>query len=279
MAITNKALIVNMKISAWTGRKLDKVATNTVQTSHLTEDGAGNYTKKLLPGAEELREINRIAGAIRVFFHEQTLPWFSDGSRILSSKNYLDFTQSFRIKKSEFDSAVAVFLDKYPVLCEQARLKLGDLFRETEYPTVAGLRNAFECEIAFMPVPDVGDFRVEILDSEKDAFLNRMQEIESNAMRECWTRLYEVVSKASARLQSPEALIRDSLIQNIADICALLPKLNVSDDPDLEAMRANVETLVSGISAYECRESKDARNEAAAKLNDITSKMSAFMGS
>lgn len=281
--LANKALLANLRISAWTGRKLDRVATDTVKTKHDTQDGAGNYTKKLLPGADELAAIERTAKAIRVFFYEQTLPWFSDGTRILAGLNYMDFTTAFRKHRDDYQAAVTAFLGAYPALQEAARAKLGDLYRETEYPSIAYLKNAFECDISFMPVPAVGDFRVEILDTEKDAFMRRMREVETTAMRECWTRLHDVVSKAAMTLSQDRAdgkpaIFRDSLIQNISDMCALLPKLNVTDDADLEAMRVKVEKLVSTISPDTCRESVIERQDVAAKLADITSKMSVFMG-
>jgi hypothetical protein len=275
--LSEKALLVHLSISQWTGRKFDKQATGTVENTYSTQGKVGQYTKKLLPGAKELEEIQRIANSIRTFFYTQTLPWCTDGSRILSSKAYMDFVKDFGKKKAEFDHAVSSFLKEYPNLRAQAESRLGSLFKETEYPTDAALSHKFKCEVTFMPMPDVKDFRVEVLDSEKEAFLNRMKEVETQAMRECWTRLHDVVSKAAGRLHEPQAIIRDSLIENIQDICGLLPKLNVTDDPALETMRESVEKAISGISASECRVSKDARHDAAKKLDDVMSKMSAFM--
>jgi hypothetical protein len=87
-----------------------------------------------------------------------------------------------------------------------------------------------------------------------------------------------VVSKAAEKLQNPESVFRDSLIENIQDICQLLPRLNVSDDPNLEAMRLQVEKLLTEVKPSDCRNSITERKTAAAKLDDITSKMSVFMG-
>lgn len=276
--LSNKALLAHLNISQWTGRKLDKRATGTVEVSHATQSKVGNYTKKLLPGAKELENIQRIAGSIRQFFYDQSLPWYSDGARILPAKNYLDFTTAFRTYKTDYDQAVSAFLIEYPTLKEAARLKLGDLFSETEYPSIDYLKTAFSCEVSFMPLPDVADFRVEVLDSEKKSFLDRMKRVETDAMKDCWNRLHEVVSKAAARLSDPKAILRDSLLENVRDICSLLPKLNVTDDTALENMRLKVETIVAGISAGECRDNNNARTNAAQALDDITSKMSAFMG-
>lgn len=275
--ISNKAMLVSLKISQWAGRKHDRQATNTVETAYSTKGKVGQYSKKLLPGAMELAEIQRQAQDIRMFFYEQTLPWLSDGTRILSSKNYMEFTNAFRQRKASFDTIVEEFIDQYPTLLIEAKEKLGTLFKETDYPSPKKLRECFDCEIGFMPIPDVTDFRVTLSDEEKDTFLKRMQEVEQTAMRDCWSRLHDVVAKAAGKLQSPDAIFRDSLIENISEICKLLPKLNVTDDTNLEKMRQDVESLVAGISTDACRDNPEMRTYAAKRLDDITSKMSAFM--
>jgi hypothetical protein len=237
MSLTNKALLANLKISQWTGRKYDKRANDTVHTSHNTQGKVGNYTKKLLPGAKELEEVRRIADSIRKFFYEQSLPWYSDGSRIVAAQNYLDFTNEFRKHKADFDAAVAEFLRRYILLKNEAKDRLGDLYKETEYPHFEYLKNAFACDVTFFPIPDVSDFRVDILDAEKDQFLKNIAQVEADAARECWDRLYKVVNKAAERIADPKAILRDSLLENVQEICTLLPKLNVTDDPNLETLR------------------------------------------
>src|SRR5437773_536002 len=105
MSLSNKAILVNLSISQWVGRRIEKSAKETVETAHTTDKRVGNYTKKLLPGAKELEEIQRLAGAIRVFFYTNTAPWLNDGSRIISSKHYMEFTAEFRQMKGVLDRA------------------------------------------------------------------------------------------------------------------------------------------------------------------------------
>ena len=87
MSLSNKALLVYLSISQWTGRRTDQTATASVETAFGTDRKVGNYSKNLLPGAKELELIKSQAHAIRRFYYENTLPWMTDGSRILSSKN------------------------------------------------------------------------------------------------------------------------------------------------------------------------------------------------
>lgn len=277
MSLSNKAMLVSLKISQWGNRKHDKRATGTVEDTYATKGKVGQYSKKLLPNALELAEVVRQAQDIRVYFYQQTLPWAHDGTRILKADNYIEFTNTLRAKRAGFERVVDEFIYAYPRLLQDAKNTLGNLFHETDYPTSASLRGAFDFELSFMPMPSVEDFRVTISDEEKAEFSNKMREVEGIAMRDCWNRLHEVVSNAANKLHSPDAVFRDSLIENITEICKLLPKLNVTDDAQLESMRQSVESLVAGISPDACRGNPETRSDAARKLDDITSKMSAFM--
>ncbi len=278
MSLSTKALLVYLSVSQWTGRKLDKRATRTVVDAHATKSNAGNYTKKLLPGAKELERVNALAGSMRKFFYEETLPWFSDGARIIASQNYLPFTKELAKRKAEFQDAVTEFISVYPSLQAEAQASLGNLYSPSDYPSPSRLASAFQCEISFMPLPAVQDFRTEVTASEKEAFLAKMKSVEAQAMADCWKRLYDVVQKAADKLASPEAIFRDSLLDNVTEICGLLPRLNVTDDPALEEARQKVETAIASMKPEALRDSSKDRQDSAAKLAEILRSMGAFMG-
>ena len=48
-----------------------------------------------------------------------------------------------------------------------------------------------------------------------------------------WSRLREVVSHMVDRLNEPESRFHATLVTNIFDLVELLPRLNVTDDPEL----------------------------------------------
>lgn len=276
--LSDKAMLVSVIISQWAGRKLDRRATETVAQSHKTTDRAGNFTKKLLPGASELARISQLASQIRQYVYTQTLPWHTDGSRILANQNYFPFSKRMQEYREEYSRAVDDFISVYPELVERAKAELGDLFSETEYPTAQGLRHRFSCEVDVMPIPTFGDFRVSLLDSDREMFASKMKQVEAQALQECWNRLYDVVSKASRVLTQPDAKFRDTLITSILGICSQLPQLNPMHDPKLESMRQEIEGLVAGFQPDNLRESPQDRINAAIALSDAEAKMRAYMG-
>lgn len=276
-SLSSRALLVNISISQWAGRKLDKAATQTVMSQHGAEKSAGGYTKKLLPGAKELEHVAACATAIRKFFYDQTLPWMSDGSRIISAKNHLKFSAEIRKMTATFETAVREFETAYPRLQQTAQAALGNLYNPKEYPAPSEISGKFRAETNYMPLPDVKDFRVDVSDAEKKAFVAKMREVENAAMREVWERLHGVVKNAAEKLAAPDAIFRDSLLENVTELCALLPALNIADDAKLETMRRDVEKLVNSFSADSIRNDQDVRQDAAAKLKQAMDSMSAFV--
>lgn len=276
--LSTKALIVVMKISQWTGRKFDKRGNKAVEQSHGTTGHVGNFNKMLLPNAKEIGEVERKASALRAFIYANTLPWYNDGARIISSKSYMEFTKEFSARKSDFEAAVSLFLQNYDVLRVNAQNSLGNLFNASDYPSRTELAAKFSCDVAFFPVPTVNDFRVEVCDEEKERFVKAIQETETAAKLDCFRRIQEVVTSATDKLKKPDAIYRDSLFDNIKELCAILPRLNVTDDTRLEQVRVEIESAINATSADQCRADKQKREATANKLDSIMSNMSAFMG-
>lgn len=276
--LAEKSLLVNMRISQWAGRRFDRAASVSVEAQYATAGRVGNYNKQLLPNCYELEVIHSITSEMRKFFLAQTLPWLTDGTRIISTANYLAFTQEFAKRKAQYDKAVNTFLSAYPNLVRIAQTKLGNLFNVTDYPSVEQLSGNFSAVIAFYPMPSASDFRIDLGEEAQATFAADMQSIERKAMRECWDRLHKVVSKAAQTLAQPDAVFRDTLLSNMTELCALLPKLNITDDVDLENMRKDVEAALAGRKANELRGSALERKETAQSLNDIMAKMNSIMG-
>lgn len=273
----DKALLVSLSISQWAGRRLDKAATASAEAAHATKGRVGNYNKQLLPDCYELERIHSLTADLRKFFLAQTLPWMTDGTRIISAQNYLDFTQALRARKTEHERAVEAFLTAYPNLVRIAQVKLGNLFNEAEYPSVSKLREAFAINCNFYPMPAVSDFRISLGADAQAEFTKNIKSAEREAMREVWSRLHSVVSKAAETLAKPDAVFRDTLLSNMTELCSLLPKLNITDDPELENMRTEVERSIATQTAERLRENADERKGTAEALADIMRKMSGVM--
>jgi hypothetical protein len=82
----------------------------------------------------------------------------------------------------------------------------------------------------------------------------------------------------SERLGNTEGRLYDSLFDNAIELCSILPRLNFTDDPDLEAMRQEVEVKLVGHSKEAIKGSPALRKQVADEAADIVARMSIFMG-
>ena len=141
----------------------------------------------------------------------------------------------------------------------------------------------FNIDMTFMPVPDASDWRVTLGDDEMDHLREqieaRVMEAQGAAMQDAWRRVYDVVEKAHERLSQPDAVFRDTLVQNAVDLCGILPGLNITDDPQLEAMRVQLEKTLCSKNPDTLRHDPLERAKAAQAMADIMSKMGALYGS
>jgi hypothetical protein len=280
MNLSDRALLVQLSISQWTARKYDKKATSEVATAFNTTKDAGRYNKALLPMNDYLDRVHKKTTHIRTKFYENTLPWGIEGTQMLPTNNYLNFMTEFRKEKGEWQYLVNDFANNYDQLRVDARRLLGGLYNDADYPSTQDIQRKFHIDMAVFPVPST-DFRVAIASDElsriQEDVERRVKEAQSTAMKEVWTRLFDRVQHMAEKLADPKAIFRDSMVDNAREICALLPRLNFTDDPQLEAMRQDVEAkLIKHPDAL--RNDPDLRRDTAAEAKAIMDKMKSFMG-
>ncbi len=279
MGLSTKAMLVNISISGEGIFECQDARMQNAAAKEFKTDSAVIFAKKhLLPDAAEFRSVRTAAGRLRKYFKYITLPWLSDGTRIISSVGYLEFTAEFRRLRNEFDSAVSAFCTAYPALQAQAEQRLGDLYRPSDYPAPADIKNQFNVTLTIMPLPDVTDFRTNVSDSEKAEFIETIKSVETKATQECFERLHVVISKAIQTLSNPDAKFKDSLFENIKECCELLPKLNVTESPELDQAVQSTNQALANVSADVCRDNSKERQSAADALKAIESLMSHAMG-
>ena len=79
ISIASSAVLIDLNISVWTARKLDKNVSKEIDINKQTTIKAGNYNKHILAGADQLEAITKLAGEIRDWHGRQTLPWSEIG--------------------------------------------------------------------------------------------------------------------------------------------------------------------------------------------------------
>ena len=276
-----RALLVWLTISTWSARKYDRKISDKVNAEYAASSDAGRYNKFLLPGdAAAYKQLTNLAGEIRRQHYTHTLAWSDEGWRLLPTANYMDYTQWLRDRQREFNSALQDFTAAYPYMRSQARQLLNGMYKDEDYPAVADMQQRFSLGVQYSPLPNFGDVRVDLAADQvaqiEQSINDRIQSAVGIALKDAWGRLYDSVSKIHDRLSDKDAIFRNSLIDNARDICGALQRLNVTNDPHLEAMRARVAAELTLFDPDVLRDTPRVRARVAESAQKIMTSMAAF---
>jgi len=138
------------------------------------------------------------------------------------------------------------------------------------------LTDKFKFKYVFLPVPESGDFRVDVGEALQEELKTQYSTFYENklsdAMKDIWDRLHETLTHMSNKLAGSEKQIfRDSLVDNAVELCELLRRLNVTNDPKLETARKQLESAMVGVTAEELRKHDDLRLDTKSKVDQILS--------
>ena len=274
ISIASSAVLIDLNISVWTARKLDKNVSKEIDVNKNTTIKAGNYNKHILAGSDQLEAITKLSGEIRECHGRQTLPWSDTGTRLLPMSNFFDYKQQLGIYEAEFKARINTFIQQYPNIIQGMVYKLGNLFDRSEYPDADKIANKFNLRYTIMPVPETKDFRVDIADDIRDEMQKEYQKAYEGrveaAMGDAWSRLHTTLEHMIDRLSGDDKKIfRNSLVDNALELTNLLTRLNVTNDPRLENARQALEQSLVGVTADELRDSKGARQEILSRVNQI----------
>jgi len=275
MSINEKAMLVYLNISFWAARKYDKKISQEIEDQYQAEE-AGRFNKILI-ATEHLSNIQKIISAARTFHYENTLPWSDQGGRLLPSANYFNYTKTIQSFRDDFEREVTNFIQVYPSLKDEARQRLNGMFKEDDYPDILTLETKFAIKSMILPVPEADDFRVNLLEAEVDNIRESIQEqVETSTesvMNDLWQRLFKVVEHMSERLSDPDNKFKNSLVENIIDLCELLPKLNITDDPELNDAVQEIKAKLTLHDPQDLRDNNLVRNKTALEAQKILNKM------
>lgn len=278
--LAEKVMLVDLSISLWTARKFDKKITNEVATSHNTTTNAGRYNKNLLPVASSYKNVVTVASMARAAHYEQTLPFTSEGVRILPSKLYLSYMATMRKMKVEYQNAVDIFAQEYPTLKSSALRVLNGLGNAFDYPADHEISKRFGFNIRILPFPsgealrvnDLYDVDVEALRAEID---EEVKKSVMEAVKEPYRRLLDATTRMAEKLADSEGIFRDSLVNNIESLCEVAEKLNITNDLNLTNIVKAIRDVLL-VNPDTLRHSPHTRSNVAAKAAALAQQLEGY---
>ena len=274
--LSSKAMLVNFTMSTWTGRVKDSEVSNEVTMDKNADNDCGAWWTYLIP-KKIMKELNNAAMACRLVHYKWTLPWQDGGCRILPAAAFLDYTKAMREASTRFENIINNFVKvEYPEVIKSADKRLGKLMKQ-KLPTAETIKGRFSVSHTIFPLPDAGDFRVDIADVDVNAMReemdNNIKSTLNTAMGSIWSQLNTLVEKIESTLKEPDKIFRDTLITNLSDFCILIPKLNVTEDEKLEKFRKEAVEKLATLKPNNLREDKAARKNANATARELLKKL------
>ena len=281
MSISASALLVELNISVWPASKVDREITDQVNASASAVRDASQTKKNLFAGTSLRKDIEKFASRIRLYHNQHTLPWADKGERLLPTKLFMEYKQTMNSYEQTFNQMCDNFFIEYPRLVAEAPTNLGSMYKAEDYPDLTNVRTRFGFRRTVKPVPEAGDFRLDVpADDMKElvlAFEVQQQEKLAEAVREPWERLHAELSAISKKLTDTEGdsekkRYHDTLVSNPLELCGLLTKLNITNDPKLEEARRELELAMLSTNIEMIKEDPYTRKTVKSKVDAIINK-------
>jgi hypothetical protein len=190
---------------------------------------------------------------------------------------FLEYKREADARAAYFNSKVTKFVAEYPTLVEAARFNLGDLFNVGDYPSADDVASKFAFRMVFSPVPEVGDFRIDVASDELAHLRNQYEEAYTDrvgdAMKTTWNKLHSTLLTMSEKLTEPQGeetkQFRSTFVTNAQEMCQLLSHLNITKDPELESARLALEKAIRGVDVDDIRKDELARSDLKAHVDSV----------
>jgi hypothetical protein len=281
--LSGSAMLLDLHISTYTGRKQDKATAEEVNTAkNAKSKKASSVYKSLFADDADLEAIVAYGGRVRSWLYDVTLPWSDGGTRLVPTSKFFDISHELNQHEQEFFKLVQRFLNNYSTKVSAQAFKLGKLFSAVEYPSAGEIQNKFGFTFVFTPVPQAGDFRVDLpaeaLAQVEANFEQAVSKRVQSVMQEPWDRLYKEVSHIKDKMIDKEGgkpqKLYQSMLDNALGLCETLKSLNIMNDPDLEAARRALELSLTDVDIKSLRQSPEVREAIKVKMQDLTDKFS-----
>jgi hypothetical protein len=263
--------------------KTDRKATLAAERAMNAEAGTGAYHKALYPKplvqpivAAEQRVRNYVKSYASTLARNLYLLPNSFRQRV--------YEGGYALIDREYKLAVDAFLINYGQVLFSAQEQQGDMFDASVYPDVSEVRAQFRMDIRFLPFAPARNLATD----EFGAMLAQRCEVDvKNALtanvREIVTQMTEVVGSIASKLHTKlnedgkQARFHDSLMENLDHLIEVVPALNFTHDPRIDALvdemklklRVPTEVLKSGTRGVQERILQDA--------NDILDRMAGLI--
>jgi hypothetical protein len=262
MSIADRALLVHRSLTAWSGRRYDPAESRDLTERRGAATDSARVNKLLVP-KDVLRPIEQHDGEWQRWHESMTLPYPARGFAILCGEAYFDYCEGTTVRTEARLRLVDQLGAVLPGALSGAATRLGGLLKPGDVPEVDWVLARYTAEVVFLPFPDTSKIDALIGERAANDTARYLDSTVADAMRDVWQRVYDVAERMRERLEArnadPTARVYASVVDNVRELAALLPKLNLTGDTRLDQMGREIAKRLAVWSVEELREDEGAR--------------------
>lgn len=286
--ISRTCLIVKTHVGLWAGNLTDRELSVWIDKQRKAETGSYKANVKLFKTDPKFRRMLASWRRLRTFVDEQTISW-SHGMRIMRAIKYDKFRADYRhlVEIAEADTAEFFEPAYYREAINADRTRLGEDFNPDYYPPADYLRAKYWQWLEVEQLPKTG-FQIKgmpkaLADELSEAVQQQADARIARASNKAWQRTHQAISHLidkldnykvgeAAEANGGRSYFQDNLIDNLAELCDILPQINITADPALdkvgERLRAEV---VEKFTVEGLKDSEGMRAQAAKRARKLLS--------
>jgi len=279
MSISDRAVLVQLNISSWGTERLDKSQTERINLLNNADSKAGKVHKDLMCGTTLAKDIDLHVGRARLWNNQNTMPWQDRGARLLPTSLFLPYKTEMNSKESKFEAMVNRFIPNYAAAKQTARNYLGSMYQEEDYPDVNDIASKYKWTLSVSPIPSSGHFCLDVpaedLENVRKSCDDFVEQKVAEAMRKPWEDLHNMLTGMSGKLQEVDELngtpkrFHETFVTNALDLCKLLNHMNITNDPQLDKARQQLELVLAGTDVEDIKDNEFVRSNMKKNVDNI----------
>lgn len=268
-AIKSQTVIFDFKFTGKSFRRKVK-SQNVVAAEHLNAVPMLSTNKSIID-CPELDAIRRVVREFKDWLYFQELPssLLRGGMRLIPLANVNRVEDRFAQTLVQFRAALKAFIVAYPQRKAEARQRLGNLYRESEYPTAREIRNAYRLTkrwVSFDPPQALKQLNTEVWKQNSQQLAAQMAEAGQECKEVLRARMVEYTQWLVERLtadpgDTKRKAIAESKIEDFRQFLASFESLNLMGDAEMSAFVAQARRAVEGLDVKSLRSDDAARNQ------------------
>jgi hypothetical protein len=220
------------------------------------------------------KEVTGVRGKVLAYWKGLTLPYPEPGVRLIRQDQVEAFNDHLTGLRTELDAAVARLDERYAELKTVARRRLGQLYRDADYPL--SLQGLFGIDWDF-PNVEPPDYLLQLnpalYEQERARVVSRFEEAVQLAEQGFIAELGRLVSHLTERLNAgpdgEKKVFRDSAVTNLLEFFDRFRQLNVRSNDQIDALVEQARGLVQGVEAQDLRDNAGLRQHVVRQLAGV----------